>query len=372
MTDKIDTAAVAFNKAGACVQFMFNPEFLEKLDMNDTCFIVAHECLHVILNHGRRLKGLYPQIGNIAADITINEMLIDSFGFTPSPDLLKKMCLMDTVFKGDKRKGVEADREFEYYYQKIMEDAEIITITIANGVGPLDDHSMMPDDLPEEIKELIEKMSDGENKVLAENLKAGDGSSFEWVKATLKPKPKRKWEDVIRNWTIKKFREKRKTQWKVLDRRFTTIQRAMPKVVIPSVGPIDEKPTERIDMTFFMDVSGSCHGDSQVFFAAAKTIPSDKFDITPFAFDTDIIPIDISADTLPMGGGTSFHQLEEYCLTQRQYPSAVFVLTDGCGSDVNPKYPDRWHIFLTMDYKHNFPPTCNFYEFNQFSGNVKQ
>jgi len=371
ITDAVDTAAVGFDNTGACVKFMFNPDFMEKLDLHDACFVVAHECLHVILGHGKRLKGLYPSVANIAADITINEMLTGGFGFNPSPVIADTMCVRKSVFSPEKLPSIQANREFEYYYSKIMEDATIVElISSGEGMSPLDDHSQLPDNLPQEIKDMIEKMSQEEVKNLDQHLKPGDSDAYQWVKATLKPKPKEDWRKVIKNWTIKEFREKKKTQWKVLDRRFAAIQKTLPKVVIPSIGPIEEKLGARIDMTFFMDISGSCVHQSQKFFAAAKTIPQDKFIISAFAFNTGIIPVNISADKLPEGGGTAFHQLEEHCLKQKVYPSTVFVLTDGYGTDVKPKHPERWHIFLTEECRTNFPEGCNFYEFKDFHGNT--
>lgn len=378
MSDKVDTAAVAFNREGVCVEFIFNPDFLKKLDINDLCFIISHECLHVILGHGKRLKGLQSDLGNVAADITINEMLISQFGFTPSKWLMDMLCTRKTVFE---RRGIkaQANREFEYYYDLMMQNATVIKVIMAkekgdgeNGVTPIDDHSNMPDDIPQEIKEILEKISKEEVETLkkANEREAGNSPAYEWMKATLKPKPKDDWKKVIKNWTIKQYREKTKTQWKTLDRRFVDIQKRNPKLAIPSVGKLNMKFGHLIDMVFFMDVSGSCADESQKFFAAAKTIPRDKFIITPFAFNTGLIPVNIDDDKLPVGGGTSFHQLEEYCLAQSAYPSCVFCLTDGYGTGISPRYPDRWHVFLTVDEKHCFPKECNFYEFDDFHGNT--
>src|SRR4051812_38321676 len=55
-TDQVETAAVAFNKDGDYIDFLFNPEFWAGLSHYDRLFVVCHECLHVILNHGHRSK----------------------------------------------------------------------------------------------------------------------------------------------------------------------------------------------------------------------------------------------------------------------------------------------------------------------------
>lgn len=393
ITTEVETAAVGWNQDGACVAFMFNPDFLDKLETKDVCFIVAHECMHVILNHGMRLHKLIPLIGNVAADITINELLLNGFGFQITDYLRDEvgLCTIKSVFR-DKASDIQKNREFEYYYQKLLDDPngegedgdEDGECSGGHGMKSLDDHGKLPMGTPQVIKEIIESINKQDVETLKDQIKAelgkqkdnpdkgrGDGHVLNWIDAILKPKAKEDWRKVIQDWTIKQYREKKRTQWKRCDRRFVDIQRRMPDLVIPSIGPIDSKFAERIDMVFFMDVSGSCHGQSQSFFAAAKTIPDDKFIIDAYAFDTKVTPIDLEANKLPMGGGTSFHQLETHCLSLSQYPSAVFVLTDGDGTPVTPRYPERWHIFLTPNgYKRDFLGGCNFHEFKDFNGNA--
>ena len=53
-TSDIPTAAVAFDKDGKYIDFLFNPEFWGELSEYEKIFIICHECLHVILSHGLR------------------------------------------------------------------------------------------------------------------------------------------------------------------------------------------------------------------------------------------------------------------------------------------------------------------------------
>lgn len=374
ITTSIDSAAVAWNKDGECVQFLFNPDFMDKLTVEDVCFVVAHECSHVILGHGKRLAGLHGDIGNIAADIAINELLLRGFGFKVSNWLMHTfgLCTIQSIFK-DRAGQIEKNREFEYYYREIMKDAKVQSLIAGSGIKTLDYHGSIPVDVPMEIKEIIEGLCQEDAENLKEQIKGqgNDSPAAQWIEATLKPKAKEDWRKVIQNWTIKEFRTRNKTQWKRTDRRFIDIQRRNPRLIIPSIGPIDNRFGERIDMVFFMDVSASCYHEAQAFFAAAKTIPDDKFVIDAKAFDTNIIPINLDDTKLPHGGGTWFHHLETYCLSKPQYPSVVFVLTDGGGSDVTPKYPERWHVFLTpFGSRQNFKGVTNFHEFRDFDGNA--
>lgn len=384
ITEDIPTAAVGFDKYGNYINFFFNPKFMEKLSKEELCFVVAHECMHLILNHGKRLRGLIPEIANVTADVVINEELINRFGFSPELPVIKDLpaCTIATVFE-KRDMQVEPFREFEYYYKQLINDMEEKGQIQYIGIGKLiDSHEGLagtentPENIKNEIENILGKMSKeelqeldnvlGDNKDKREdsNKQAGDGSFFTWVKTFLKPKLVRKWESFIKDWTIAKHQEKYRTQWRMVNRRFALISKG--DLLIPSDNEIEDKNESMIDLVFYMDVSGSCHSISEKFFKAAKSIPIDKFIIDAYAFDTALTKIDIKSDKMPYGGGTSFHQLESNLIKRKRYPSAVFVLTDGYGTDVSPKYPDRWHVFLTEGgSKENFKNKVNFHKFEE-------
>lgn len=56
-----------------------NPQFTSHLDLTQKVFVMAHECMHVILNHLRRAKrlGHNHERSNIAGDYEINVGLVD-------------------------------------------------------------------------------------------------------------------------------------------------------------------------------------------------------------------------------------------------------------------------------------------------------
>ena len=145
-TDKIPTAGVAFNKKGQYVQFMFNPKFWDNLSHSEREFIICHECLHVLYEHGvRAASHKQPQMANIAMDVVVNHSLEDNFGFDrsmldsilqegdadkgiPEKTLGEMLIWKETTFpEPDKIKDEET---FEYYYSKIE---EIVDEMIANG-----------------------------------------------------------------------------------------------------------------------------------------------------------------------------------------------------------------------------------------------
>ena len=72
-TDQVQTAAV--NAHG---QIFYNPKFVDKLDVQQIVFLLAHEVGHVIADHCTRRGSRDPKKWNIAGDAWINDMLQDA------------------------------------------------------------------------------------------------------------------------------------------------------------------------------------------------------------------------------------------------------------------------------------------------------
>lgn len=403
-TDNIERAAIGFNKDGGFVEFVFNPDFYDSLSVDERAMVVAHECLHVILNHGVRIKDKIPEIANIAMDIVINEMLVSGFNFNRNLPICKTMYFHDVVFP--QNGTVERNREFEYYYRELMKNAKFVDKAQAGQAGGgLDDHSNLPGsgDIAMEIEQSLKGLSKEESDKLVDKLKksgekdgmaedkdnplnkaaeekdgknkeeggkqAGTSGDFSWIKKICKKIILRKWEKLVKKYVIKAWEQKDADQFIRENRRFSILS-ARASFLLPSEYE-SEDDNSMIDVVFFMDISGSCAAISEKFFQSAKTIPQDKFIIDAYAFNTGIIKVDLKSDRFPSGGGTSFHQLEEHLQQMKKktnrYPSLVFVLTDGYGSPVNPEHPNRWHIFLTENCKSCFPNNVNFHNFEDYA-----
>ena len=81
-TDRIQTAAVQFDKEGNYLMFLLNEKFWNECDEYKKIFVICHEALHIILNHGKRFQEKEnPKIFNIAVDIVVNHSLVKDFGF---------------------------------------------------------------------------------------------------------------------------------------------------------------------------------------------------------------------------------------------------------------------------------------------------
>ena len=60
----------------------FNPGFIEKLELNSLCGLLAHELLHAALQHCLRRREREPLAWNIAADIVVNGMIRSDTGYS--------------------------------------------------------------------------------------------------------------------------------------------------------------------------------------------------------------------------------------------------------------------------------------------------
>lgn len=92
LDDRIDPPTACVN--GLIVRY--HPEFVATLAKDEMLFLVAHECMHPMLDHIGRLQGREPKRWNIACDIVVNSYLTtDKIGRMPEggvldPDLMRR------------------------------------------------------------------------------------------------------------------------------------------------------------------------------------------------------------------------------------------------------------------------------------------
>lgn len=372
-TRSIDTACVAFNQRGDCIDFLFNYDFWQELDEKNRLFIICHELLHVFLSHGKRLQGLNKKIANWAADVVINEMLVNGFGFLYSEIKdAEEYCWFSTIFKDEP--NIEKDRNFEFYYRKLYDKAPKINVKIVEGNAGHDGLEGVEDGLSGKIEDLMNQLSDEEkeeleNKIKKEieskikedggsddkkdkqsksklqNDKNDKGESSGSLAGTVagniikhlqksKIKVKRKWETVIHHWARKHVwkSDKVKDQFIRKHRRFHTIN--MKDAFLPTEMEVNEvnKEKRRINLLFIMDSSGSCISLSERFFNAGLSLPKDRFNVSMMCFDTNSYLLskdDIKSRRIMGGGGTDFNCVVNYYNKLEKKPDIIFVLTDG-------------------------------------------
>lgn len=410
LTFDVPTAAVAFDKKGRQIKFMFNPLFWKQSDTYTKEFVICHECLHVILNHGMRIKDLkgsfWARIANYALDVVINHMLVDKFNFDRySIKEQENFCWIDTVF-GKDHKLVERNRAFEHYFgllkQKVTEDIQSGKLRIRNSDGsfsdiggsPIDMHDFLEgldnEELKKDIEEhinrnlndldkknFIDKLEEtGEGKKTTEeskkNSQAGSIAGGITFKMNIheKVKKKQKWETVIKKWSLKYFKEDHGIeQWARENRRISTLQT---NLMLPSEVDDQNLVQDKIEVWFFQDVSGSCVHLKDRFFRAARSLPEDKFIIRMFCFDTQVHEVDLKKGELKGGGGTSFSILERFVQSEvaknptKKHPEAIFVITDGDGDRISPKFPKKWYWFLSYNSRSCIPNDCHIHMLKDF------
>lgn len=396
LTESLPTAAVGFNDKGKQIQFFFNPEFWNNLDDYNRAFVISHECLHVILNHGVRLKNLNPQIGNQAADIVINHMLVDKFGF--EREKIKdwqNYCWRDTVF-GDI--PVDENRSFEYYYNKILANTKFVTFknlmdmhdfleqfgeeALKDIAGKIAEN-MYPDDIKDAIKKMEhewkesnkDKSEKGDSKDIGNTPSNQPGDPLIpgelRKKLNVKSKVLKKWETLVRKFTNRKTSEVEKEQWVRRARRFTTVD---PDLLIPSEDFVETYAKDKIDVFLFMDASGSCWNYQDRFLKAAKSLNPLVFNVK--LFNRSTVVREFKDETTHGGGSDDFRCMEEYiqkCIKEgklQKYPSLVFHITDGydcSGVKMSCQFPKRWHWFLAPNGTSEWiPKDCHIHKLEDF------
>ena len=381
-TNKVDRAAVSFNKEGAYVEFLFNPDFWNQLDEYNRLFVISHECLHVILNHGLRIRDTKNvRLCNLALDVVVNHMLVNKFGFDRS--LIadqEKLCWIDTVLP--KFPELEDNDCFEHYYRLLIESQE----DDRSDLQFPDDHGHMAEsDWEEVLEQTSGSMPNQEQKIVDEQIRkhgfipedearsseAGTGSAGGWKFVNAgRVQKKHKWETVIHRWASKYRIDDLSDceQWARTNRRFTTLSQDL---MLPTDMDDDVKNLPKIDVWFFQDTSGSCSQFLKRFFKAAMSLDQRRFNVHMHCFDTEVYKTDLKSKKLYGFGGTAYHPIEDFIQKEirskeQEYPKAVFVITDGYGSQVKPQYPANWYWFLSDDYRQYIPEDSHVFNLKDF------
>jgi predicted metal-dependent peptidase len=375
-TDKIPTAAVGFDSLGDVLYMIINPEFWESLDINNKLFVIAHECLHVVLNHGKRGKHYKNQkLVNIAQDIVINEMLVSGFSFQQqSIQNWEQLCFVETLFDRETiiSEKIHKKGSFKYYFDLLDTNEH------SEDTETLDQHSNA-ENLDSEIQDLIDEMAENSteaSEVLKEeadnNLSKEEKKEFsqeiineikeaessgagtipmgQYIRIKIdKVKKNKKWESIVKNHikSIVKMHFVDKPSWITRGRRNACLDEDL---FAQGEWETQVPEKQKYKLVFFLDASGSCYSHAERFVKMLQSIPEEIFDIEAYSFDNYLYPIDIKTGKIQGCGGTYFHILDDHIrkMTKKsKHPDAVFVLSDGDGNHFSPEKPKLWHWILT-------------------------
>lgn len=380
LTDTIDTACVTFSPDGEFINFLFGIEFWASCDKYKKLFVICHESLHLILNHGKRFKDAKnKELANVAMDVVVNHSLVNRFGFVrENIQDHEEYCWVDTVFPQKKEYGMEIgqDETSEYYFNLLNKNKDsnnksykLVDLHefFEGKEGPLFDklNAELSDEERNTIKKFFEKHSD-------KGVGKGEGGILHFA-AKEKVAVKKKWESVIQRWTHNKLKDTEKVheQWARKNRRFSILDNSM---FLPTDMEIEEMDfaEDKISIYFYLDTSGSCWHLKDRFFNAAESLPKRKFDVRLFCFDTKVYETDLKSRRVYGSGGTNFDILESNIIKlmnkdNSKYPSAVWVMTDGHGTPVQPKIPVNWYWFLVKGgTKSCIPKESKIYSLDDF------
>jgi predicted metal-dependent peptidase len=320
--DWCPTAAVDGRK------FYYNEEFVMKLDLDETVFLVGHEVGHCIYEHFLRREDRDPKIWNMAGDYKINAMLVrENIG-----------RLIDKVKPLYDKKYATDDWWTEKVYDDLIEQGVQPQQTIdvhleigdGNGGGDGEDGegSGRPSISADDIKGISDEMK---NAIIQAAQAAGAGNIPGDIKRMIGSltEPKMDWRQMIRvslesnlvnDMTF--MRPNRKSQ-------FTN-------VFLPGL-----KKDDQIDVCIGLDVSGSIvEEDSRDFLSEVQGI-MDQFDsyrIRVWCFDTEVSGYDeftsddgrsITEFEMTGGGGTDFMSNWNFMQENEIDPDQFIMFTDG-------------------------------------------
>lgn len=348
-SNKISTAAVTFSKdSGRFISFLFNPDFYAKLNRYEIEFVVAHECLHIFFEHGLRGINVNDSRSNIAMDIVINEALVNHYGYSREKLDNIQPHFIDNTFT----ESVLSDMSFEYYLNKLDENVKYIEIDSHMFVSKSGELSNKIKDFDKAFNPFqLEKMS----KI------SGNMSRLQDIKEKLRIRVNKKLAKIVTKMTKIAINEHESSQWILPNRRLSEVD-----FLLPQSGEVNCKSKSTVHIAFFADVSGSCVSYAKTFYNTLFSLPS-KVICDHYVFDTDYIKIK-KGDSMKSGGGTDFNVIQNVLSKYKKYPDLVFVLTDGYAEPIVPKYPERWHVFITSGGRENsFIGVKNKYKYEDFS-----
>lgn len=313
----------------------YNPEFIGGLTDAEVMFLVAHECLHPMLEHNYRRGQRDAERWNIAADFVINQLLSDEGIGT----FIKGGCLDKSTY--DKGGGTSEGIYNILPKQPTGKKSGKGRGAASSGVPGIGRDIIDASGSPAEVEQAAAEMRVKVAQAAQAARMAGKLSARmnQLVSQILQPKVN--WRDVLQRFVVK-CRDDSRT-WSRPNRRFLPQSLYMPSRTGEALGPL----------VIAVDCSGSVSDLDIAQFAGEIT--AIHTDLRPSAvhvvyFDADVLHCDTFApeDTLHFarhgGGGTAFSPIFKYVDEQQLNPVACVVLTDLCSDDFGraPDYPVLW------------------------------
>lgn len=228
--------------------FYYSPDFIEKLTLEETNWIMAHEVMHCALGHIWRRGSRQKEKFNIAADYAIHSILMESKQNSGSSDLqMPEGCLYDKKFD-----NMSAEAIYE-----MLPDTPQSNMGGAGGAGgTIDNHDMW--DNPDVQQGRQEKQQDWTEKMLssAEIAEAKSQGSVPGGISRLIgkiKKPQKDWRQLLAEFV----------QFEVFDYGFLPPDKRYYGFSDALMPDFNEETEKVQDMVFAVDTSGSI-GDEEL------------------------------------------------------------------------------------------------------------
>ena len=303
-------------------QVLFNPDFCADLNDEEMKFLIAHECMHPMMEHNFRRQNRDPRKWNQAADYVINKLLVDEhIGKMPDCGLLS-----DDIYNA-------GNGTSDGIYNILPETQE-------GENDPLDDCQDGEGSPAEQEQQAAEwKVKVAQAAQAAKMMGKMSAGLERIVESILQPKVH--WSDVLQRFIVKHKTDDR--SFARPNRRFIQQGMYLPSVTGEALG----------EMAFAIDCSGSI-GQEEIDQYAAEILKVQQ-DHHPqklhiIYFDSEVCHYDVYEQGEPPvikphgGGGTAFSPVFQYMRDNDINPVACVFLTDLCCNDFGdaPEYPVLW------------------------------
>ena len=305
----------------------FNPDFMDTLNDEELKFLVAHECMHPMLEHNYRRNSRQARRWNKAADYVINKLLVDeSIGKMPKVGLYS-----DDIYKA-------GNGTSDGIYNILEDDGD--GDEYGGDGDPLDDCQDGDGTPAEQAQEQAEWKVRVAQAAQSAKMMGKLSANMERVVGEIL-QPKVDWRDVLQRFLVKCRTDNR--SFARFNRRFLPQGLFLPSVSGEVMGEI----------LVAVDCSGSI--DAKTIAQFAGEIQAIKDDMTPTKvhvvyFDSTVSHYEVYEhdDTLDIkphgGGGTDFAPVFDYMVEHGIEPVAVVFLTDLCCNSfgIPPDCPVLW------------------------------
>jgi len=315
-------------------RIIWDPEFLNRLSLEEIEFVMIHEVMHCVLNHINRGKGKIAKLYNVAADIVVNSMILHTY--TMDEFTVDGQPVMHLAPDGVEGKEYSADQVYEMLYKKyesLLHDADRFIREIEADYGvEIDDHNIW-ESLPLAPELFDEWKSNVRQAVEKSSSKNSIPSFFRELLDRDDYTPMMNWRYVLNDF-IRLVADHYDFSFTPADRRYSSGD-----VILPSFHEVEGEAVE--NLWILMDCSGSV--DDDTVWVVLQEIKSAMEQFSSICaklshFDTKVSEPkevrkkeDLKGIKIKGGGGTSFHCIFDYLkeFMLENLPEGIIIMTDG-------------------------------------------